>query len=77
MGNDSNAPATGEVVYLLAEVPAGGEIHEIGARALVLDATDAQLWLEVRCATGTEVVTCTPTQVTRRLRRARRRPGTR
>jgi hypothetical protein len=46
--------AAGEVVYLASELSAGGAIHEIGTRALVLEDRTTALALEV----GGHAVTC-------------------
>ena len=52
--------AAGEVVYLLAELPSAGEgtVHEIGARARVLDAEGDRLTLAIDCGGREDVVTC-------------------
>jgi len=52
--------AAGEVVYLLAELrPDGqGPLHEIGARARVLNADGDRLTLAIACGDREDVVTC-------------------
>jgi len=55
MGSSPIEP--GEVVYLLAEVRAGGRIHEIGTSARVLAAEGGELALEVGGAEP-ETVSC-------------------
>ena len=59
MGGKRDA-AAGEVVYLLAELrPDGqGPVHEIGARARVLDADGDRLTLAIACGDREDVVTC-------------------
>jgi hypothetical protein len=54
-----------QVVYLLAEVQAGGRIHEIGSRAYVLHAGADELTLELG-GSQPEVVHCTPAHVVAR-----------
>jgi hypothetical protein len=58
-------PVPGEVVYLAGEIAAGGQIFEIGARALVSDAREDELAIEL----GGETVACRPELV------VRKRPG--
>ena len=61
----------GEIVYLQTEVPAVGRIHEIGARALVLDVAGDELTLQLGDLEP-QIVSCTPAQVVRAgLRRVR------
>jgi len=59
MGGKRDA-AVGEVVYLLAELHAGGQgpVHEIGARARVLDADGDRLTLAIAFGGREDVVTC-------------------
>lgn len=74
-GSDTHEPplVAGEIVYLQAEVPAVGRIHEIGARALVLDVAGDELTLQIGDVEW-QIVSCSPTQVVRAgLRRARTR----
>jgi hypothetical protein len=58
----------GEVVYLAGEIAAGGRIFEIGARALVTDARDDELAIDL----GGETVACRPDLVLRKRTRAPR-----
>ena len=58
----------GEVVYLAGEIAAGGQIFEIGARALVTDARDDELAIDL----GGETVVCRPDLVVRKRTRAPR-----
>jgi hypothetical protein len=58
----------GEVVYLAGEIAAGGRIFEIGARALVTDARDDELAIDL----GGETVACRPDLVVRKRTRAPR-----
>jgi hypothetical protein len=64
----------GEIVYLAAEVSAGGRVHEIGTRAEVLAASDSQLELELR---GPEpgTVRCPTHHVVRARERRPRTPA--
>jgi hypothetical protein len=54
----------GEIVYLAAEVRAGGRIHEIGTRAEVRAALDSELELELG-GSEPEVASCSPSDVVR------------
>ena len=61
----------GDRVHLLAEVPAGGRIHEIGTSARVLAADGSVLVLDLG-GPATETVACPREHVAlARLRRAR------
>jgi len=60
--------AAGEVVYLASELSAGGAIHEIGTRALVLEDRTTALALEV----GGHAVTCPREAVAPRRHRSSR-----
>ena len=60
--------AAGEVVYLASELSAGGAIHEIGTRALVLEDRTTALALEV----GGHAVTCPREAVAPRRRHVSR-----
>jgi hypothetical protein len=72
---DRTSLERGEVVYLAAEVHAGGRIHEIGTRAEVRVTSDSQVELELGGAA--ETAWCPIDHVLRaRGRRTRiRRPG--
>jgi hypothetical protein len=61
-------PVPGEVVYLAGEIAAGGQIFEIGASALVTDAREDELAIEL----GGETVACRPELVVRKRPRAPR-----
>jgi hypothetical protein len=58
MGEERDTAA--EVAYLLAELSSGGQgaVHEIGARARVLDADGDRLVLAIDCGDHEDVVTC-------------------
>lgn len=58
----------GEVVYLAGEISAGGQIFEIGARALVTDAHGDELAIEL----GGETVASRPDLVVQKRPRAPR-----
>ena len=64
-------PVPGEVVYLVGEIAVGGQIFEIGARALVTDAREDELAIEL----GGETVACRPELVVRKRLRAPRSPS--
>jgi hypothetical protein len=76
MGEERDT-AAGQVVYLLAELGSGGAgaVHEIGARARVLDADGDRLILAIDCGDREDVVTCRRGLVAqaRRSLRSRRR----
>lgn len=57
---DQRDTTAGEVVYLLAELRSAGQgaVHEIGSRALVLDAEGDELTLAIACGDREDVVTC-------------------
>ena len=57
MRRDDERFAPGEAVYLLAEVRAGYQIHEIGTRAHVLEGHGAVVVLHLS-GSEAEVVTC-------------------
>ncbi len=61
-------PVPGEVVYLAGEIAAAGQIFEIGASALVTDAREDELAIEL----GGETVACRPELVVRKRSRAPR-----
>src|SRR4029450_4193282 len=63
----------GEVVYLAGEIAAGGQIFEIGASALVTDAREDQLAIELGGGTGA----CRPELGARKGPRARAGAGAR
>ncbi len=72
-----NSP--GDIVYLLAEVSAGGRIHEIGSRAVILEAEGDELTLQLGDSER-QLVSCPSAHVLCSLRRSvhaarsRRRP---
>ncbi len=65
--------APGEAVYLLGEVLAGTQIHEIGTRARVLADHGAVVVLHLDGASA-EVVTCPSDHVARTVERLARAP---
>jgi hypothetical protein len=65
--------APGETVYLLREVRAGRQIHEIGARANVLADHGVVIVLHLD-GSGAEIVTCPSDHVARADERAARTP---
>jgi hypothetical protein len=72
-GHESYEP--GEIVYLLAEIGAGGMIHEIGTRATVRAVAVSGLTLEL---SGSSVdVACPAANVERAAERRRRAHGPR
>ena len=44
---ERTSPERGEIVYLAAEVQAGGRIHEIGTRAEVRAASDSRVEIDL------------------------------
>jgi hypothetical protein len=44
---ERTSPGRGEIVYLAAEVQAGGRIHEIGTRAEVREASDSRVEVDL------------------------------
>ena len=44
---ERTSPERGEIVYLTAEVQAGGRIHEIGTRAEVRGASDSRVEVDL------------------------------
>ncbi len=65
--------APGETVYLLREVRAGRQIHEIGTRARVLADHGAVIVLHLD-GSDAEVVTCPTDHVARTVERLARMP---
>ena len=65
--------AEGETVYLLREVRAGHQIHEIGTRAHVLADRGAVIVLHLD-GSDAEVVTCSADSVARAAERVARTP---
>ena len=65
--------APGETVYLLREVRAGRQIHEIGTRARVLADHGAVIVLHLD-GSDAEVVTCPTDHVARTVERPARMP---
>jgi hypothetical protein len=63
----------GEIVFLAAEVQAGGRVHEIGARAQVRAASDSELELALG-GSESETARCTPHHVVRASERRTRTP---
>jgi hypothetical protein len=64
----------GEIVYLAAEVSAGGRIHEIGTRAEVRAASDSELELELG-GSESETARCPTHHVVRAGERRTRTPA--
>ena len=73
MGESGERYALGETVYLLREVHAGYQIHEIGTRAHVLADHGAVIVLHLDGASA-EVVTCPADHVARPVDRLARTP---
>ena len=65
--------ATGETVYLVKEVRAGDQIHEIGTGAHVLDDHGNVIVLHLD-GSSAEIVTCPTDHVARRVRRLAHTP---
>src|SRR5262245_56331865 len=65
-------PERGEIVYLAAEVPVGGRIHEIGSRAKVRAASDSRV--EVDFGGTGETAWCPSDHVVRARERRTRTP---
>jgi hypothetical protein len=70
---DAEPFAPGETVYLLREVRAGRQIHEIGTRAHVLADHGAVIVLHLD-GSDAEIVTCPHEHVARAVERAARTP---
>jgi hypothetical protein len=69
----SSALAPGETVYLVREVRAGRQIHEIGTRAHVLADHGPVIVLHLD-SSNAEVVTCPTDHVARAVERVARTP---
>jgi hypothetical protein len=67
------SPECGEIVYLAAEVQAGGRIHEIGTRAKVRAASDSRV--EVHLGGTAETAWCPVHDVVRARERRTRTPA--
>jgi len=65
-------PRPGDVVYLLTEVDAGGRIHEIGARALVVHAGEGGLVVDLGTPAQNETASCATGHVRRGARQRAR-----
>jgi hypothetical protein len=66
--------ATGETVFLLREVRAGRQIHEIGTRAHVLADHGAAIVLHLD-GSDAEIVSCSADDVARSIGRVARTPA--
>ena len=73
MGESGERYAPGETVYLLREVRAGRQIHEIGTRAHVLADHGVVIVLHLD-GSDAEVLTCPTDHVARAHERAARTP---